>query len=184
LYLISRSANLTLPIRDTKTDYNVATGVAIKVHPALSAQFQHAAGVPDWAKDAVLALPGWGNGIGLDEDPFTRCGILDTDEEAKRQNWSPEDKKFVEDRLLNGSANGVEYVVCEAPKTAKPWENYDEIVGDDAADKIAWFVDQLGKDPKSVKRYEFENQNRENVIAALEDLIAKDAEDVVGVISA
>lgn len=173
-----------MPLRDTKPKYHPTTGAVIEVLPALSAQFHHAAGVPDWAKDAVQQLPGWGNGIGLNEDPFTRCGWLDTDEEAKRQNWSPEDKAFVEERLLNAPANGTEYVICEPPKTAKPWPKYDDVHGDEAAAQIAWQVDQLGLDPKSVKRYEQENSDRADVVAALDDLIQKDAEDVVGVISA
>jgi hypothetical protein len=184
LYLISRSAGLTLPIRDTKTEYNTATGVVVKVHPALSARFEPSAGVPDWAREAAKTLPNWGNGLGHNWDPYKFCGILDTDEEAKRQNWTPEDKAFVEKALLNSTDNGVQYVIAEAPKTAKPWPKYDDITGAEAAEQIAWQVDQLGLDPKSVRRYERENADREGVIAALEDLIAKDAEDVVGVISA
>ena len=183
MYLISRSANLCMPLRDTKTEYHPSTGAVLKVNPALSAQFQHAAGVPDWAKEAVQNLPSWGNGIGLNEDPFTRCGILDTDEEAKRQNWSDDEKAYVEQALRNAPSNGVEYVICEAPKTAKPWPKYDDITGDDAAAQIAWQVDQLGLDPKSVRRYEQENADRESVVNALDDLITKDEEDVIGVIT-
>jgi len=184
LYLISRSANLCMPLRETKTEYHPATGAVLKVHPALAAQFQHAAGVPDWAKDAVQQLPSWGNGIGLNEDPFTRCGVLDTDTEAERQNWSPEEKAYVEAALERASSNGVEYVICGAPKAIKPWPKYDEITGDEAAEQIAWQVDQLGIDIGSVKRYEQENANRESVFAALDRLQEQLNEDVVGVISA
>lgn len=183
MYVISRSANLTLPLRDTKTFYT-PKGDVDHVKPAISVQFQHTPGIPEWAREAAEKMPAWGNGVGLNEDPATRCGWLDTDDEALRQNWSDEDKAFVEERLLNGSANGVEYVVCSAPKTAKPWPKYDDVVGADAAAQIAWQVDQLGIDPKSVKRYERENAAREDVINALDDLIEKDAEDVIGVITA
>lgn len=183
LYAISRSANLNMPLRATTTEYHPATGAVLKVHPALSAQFHHAAGVPDWAKEAVQQLPSWGNGIGLNEDPFTRCGILDTDEEAKRQNWSPEDQAYVEEALRNAPSNGAEYVICEAPKTAKPWPKYDDIQGDEAAQQIAWQVDSLGLSVGSVRRYEQENAAREDVLAALDELEAKLSEDVVGVIT-
>ena len=183
MYLISRSANLCMPLRDTKTEYHPANGNVVKVHPALSAQFHHSAGVPDWAKEAVQGLPSWGNGIGLNEDPFTRCGVLDTDEEARRQNWSDDEKAYVENALREAPSNGVEYVICEAPKTAKPWPKYDDITGSDRAAQIVWQVDQLGLDPKSVLRYEMENIADAATIAGLEDLIAKDAEDVVGVIT-
>lgn len=172
-----------MPLRDTITDY-APNGAVIKVWPALSVQFHPAGGAPDWAKDAVQRLPGWGNGIGLLEDPFTRVGSLDTDEEAVRQNWTPEEKAFVEAALVKAPSNGVEYVICSAPKTAKPWSTYDTFVDEDAVAKILYTVDLTGSDVKAVLRYEKENLGREDVIAALETLIEKTEEDVVGVISA
>jgi hypothetical protein len=183
LYLISRSPGLTMPLRDTITDH-APNGAVIKVHPALSVQFSPQGAAPDWAKDAVQSLSNWGSGIGLNEDPFSRVGSLDTDEEAKRQNWSPEEKKFVEDALVNASSNGLEYVVCSAPKTARPWDKYDEFVGEDAVAKILYTVDLIGADPKLTLRYERENLDREDVVAALEGLVERNEEDVVGVISA
>lgn len=183
MYLISRSAGLTMPLRDTKTEYHPSTGAVLKVHPALSVQFQRSGGAPDWAKDAVKDLPGWGNGLGENEDPFSRVGVLDTDDEAKRQNWTPEEKEFVEQALAKASSSGVEYVICSPPKTAKPWDTYDEFVGEDAVEKILYTVDLIGADPKSVQRYEQENLGRQEVIEALEARVEKDAQDVVGVIS-
>lgn len=183
MYLISRSSGLTMPLRDTVTDY-APNGAVIKVHPAISVQFHPAAGAPDWAKDAVRSLPGFGNGVGLEEDPFSRVGGLDLDEEAKRQNWDAETLAFVEQALTNAPSNGIEYVICAAPKIAKPWDKYDEFVGEDAVAKILYTVDLIGADPKAVLRYERENSNRPEVIEALEALVEKDAEDVVGVISA
>lgn len=183
MYLISRSAGLTMPLRDTKTEYHPQTGAVIKVHPALSVQFQHSGGAPDWAKDAVQRLPGWGNGLGHNEDPFTRVGVLDTDDEAKRQNWTPEEKEFVEQALAKAPSSGIEYVICSPPKTVKPWDKYDEFVGEDAVEKILYTVDLIGAEPKSVLRYEQENLGRQDVIEALEELAEKDAEDVIEVIS-
>lgn len=183
MYLISRSSGLTMPLRDTQTKYHPTTGVVIKVDPALSVQFRPAAGAPDWAKDAVERLPNWGTGAGLDEDPFSRVGSLDTDEEALRQNWTPEEKDFVEKALMNASSNGIEYIICNPPATAKPWSTYDQFVGEDAVAKILYTVDLTGADPNAVLRYEKENLDRDAVVAALETLIARDAEDIVGVIS-
>ncbi len=171
-----------MPLRETKTEYG-PTGAVVKVYPALGVQFAHAAGVPDWAKDAVQRLPNWGNGLGHDEDPFTRVGILDTDEEAKRQNWTAEEKAYIEEKLLNSTSNGVEFVVCSAPKTPRPWDSYDEFTGEDAVEKIMYTIDLIGADPKGVLRYEKENFNRENVKDAVEGLIEKEEENVVGVIS-
>jgi hypothetical protein len=171
-----------VPLRDTITDY-APNGAAIKVHPALSVQFRPQGSAPDWAKDAVSKLSNWGTGIGLNEDPFSRVGTLDTDDEARNQNWSDEDKAFVEQALLNAPSNGVEYVVCSAPKTARPWSTYDEFVGDEAVAKILYTVDLTGADPKAVLRYERENKDRTDVLDALEALVEKEEEDVVGVIS-
>lgn len=183
MYLISRSAGLTMPLRDTKTEYHPQTGAVIKVHPALSVQFQHSGGAPDWAKDAVQNLPSWGTGLGHNEDPFSRVGVLDTDDEAKRQNWTPEEKEFVERALANAASNGIEYVICSAPKVPKPWDKYDEFVGEDAVEKILYTVDLIGADPKSVMRYEQENLGRQDVIEALEQKVAEEEQDVAAVIS-
>lgn len=183
MYLISRSSGLTMPLRDTLTDYHPSTGVALKVHPALSVQFRPQGAAPDWAKDAVQSLPSWGVGIGLNEDPFARVGMLDTDEEAKRQNWTEDEKAFVENALVNASSNGTEYIICTAPKTAKPWSTYDEFVDEDAVAKILYTVDLTGADPKAVLRYERENLARADVVEALEIFVEKSEEDVVGVIS-
>lgn len=182
MYLISRSTGLTMPLRDTKTEY-APNGAIVKVNPALSVQFAYGGGAPDWARDAVSQLPGWGTGLGHEEDPFTRLGVLDTDEEAKRQNWNAEEKAFVEEALFKAPANGIEYVICSAPKTKRPWDKYDEFTGDEAVAKILYTVDLIGADPNLVLRYEKENLDRADVVEALEDLVSKDAEDVVGVIS-
>lgn len=172
-----------MPLRDTKTEYHPANGEVIKVHPALSVQFHPTSGVPDWARDAVQKLPGFGAGMGHNEDPFSRVGVIDTDEEAVRQNWTPDEKEFVEAALLKAPSSGIEYVVCNTPKVAKPWDKYDEFVGEDAIEKILYTVDLIGADAKSVLRYERENAARADVIAALEELVERDEENVVGVIS-
>lgn len=181
MYCISRHANLTLPIRAAKTVYNPHNGAVERVIPALVVQFQHSGTVPDYAKEAVTKLVDWGQGVGLDEDPFTRCGSFDSDVEAERNNWTAEDKALAEEVLRAGA--GTLYVVADAPRAAKPWPRYDEIVGEDAAKQIAWQVEQLGLDPGAVIRYEHENLKREDVIAAVQALVPSD-EDVAAVISA
>ena len=181
MYCISRHANLTLPIRASKPIYNAANGAVERVIPALVVQFQHSGTVPDYAKEAVTRLVDWGQGVGLDEDPFERCGSFDSDVEAVRNNWTDEDKAIVEETLRSGA--GTLYVVADAPRAAKPWPRYDEITGDDAAKQIAWQVEQLGLDPGAVVRYEHENLKREDVLAAVQALVPSD-EDVAAVISA
>ena len=180
MFLISRHANLTLPIRSAKPVYNPHNGAVERTIPALVVQFQHSGSVPDYAKDAVASMVDWGQGIGLDEDPFTRCGCFDTDVEAERNHWSPEDKALVEATLRAGA--GTLYVVADAPRAAKPWPKYDEIDGEDAAKQIAFQVDLLGLNPGDVIRYEHENAKREDVLAAVRALEV--TEDVAAVIQA
>lgn len=183
MYVISRSSALTVPIRAQSTEYT-STGVVKEVHRALSVQFHRNAGAPDWAKAAVSKLPGFGKGMGHNEDPFSRVGVVDTDEEAKRQQWTSEEKKVVETALIGAKSNGIEYVICSAPKTARPWDKYDEFVGTDAVEKILYTVELIGADPAMVLRYERENDNRPEVVDALESLIEEEEEGIVGVISA
>lgn len=186
MYLISRSARLNLPIRDRQIEYHPQTGAVLRIKPAISVQFEHAGSVPDYAKEAAQKLANWGAGIGHEEDPFTRCGSLDTEVEAERQGWSAEDRALVESVLKNGPSNGVEYVIAEKARAEKPWPSYDKIDGDeaDAAFLISKKVVEDEWDPRFVLTYEAENANRPLVIAALEALVAEQDADVVGVISA
>lgn len=189
MYLISRSSHLELPIRSQRVEYNQHNGQVERVIPALSVKFMPAGNVPPYAREAVAGLSNWGTGLGHyesgePEDPFTRCGAYDTDIEAELQGWSAEDKAFVENALLKAASNGIEYVVVNAPATAKPWGRYDEIVGEQAAEQIAFYVNELGIDPGQVLNYERENGAREDVIAAMERALEKANEDIVGVISA
>jgi len=181
MYLISRHANLTLPIRDQKPVYNAHNGAVERVIPALVVQFQHSGTVPDYAKEAVTHLADWGQGIGLDEDPFERCGCLDTDTEAVRHGWTAEDKALIEEVLRQGS--GSLYVIADVPRASKPWPLYDTIVGDDAAKQIAFQVELLGLNAADVIAYEQENARREDVVAELEALVPS-ADEIVGVIQA
>lgn len=183
MYLISRSANLTLPIRSQKVHYT-PKGDVDHIDQPLSVEFKHAGSVPPYAREAVSRLAAWGQGLGHHEDPFSRCGAIDTEVEAQAQGWSEEERLIVEEALRKAASNGIEYVIVEAPPTARPWSRYDEIVGEQAAEQIAFYVDELGIDPGLVKNYELEHLAREEVIARMDAAIEKQNEDVVGVISA
>lgn len=181
MYLISLSPQLQMPIRNQSTDY-AGNGAVLRVNRSLAVRFHPSPGAPDWAKEAVSKLAAFGRGIGHNEDPYSRIGVLDTDEEAILQQWSSEEKKYVEDALMRSSSCGVSYAVCQPPKVRRPWDSYDEFVGDDAVAKILYTIDLTGADPKQVLRYERENANRDDVVEAIEAIIEKEEEDVVGVI--
>ena len=184
MYAISRSAGLTLPIRDRETVY-YENGTVKAVKPAVSINFQHSGTVPEYAKDAVTHLADWGRGIGLDEDPFERCGSFDSDYEAERNHWDAETKALVEKVLRDGS--GTLYVVADPPKIGKPWPNYDSLTGDDEAETaflISKRVSEDGYDPKAVRQYEHENADRPLVVESLDYLVETAEADTLGVIQA
>lgn len=185
MYAISRSANLTLPIRDRKVNYHPGTTQVASVEPAVAVYFQHSGTVPDYAREAVSKMADWGRGCGLNEDPFERCGIVDTDDLAVKENWDPATKTEVEAILRRGS--GTLYVVAEPNKASKPWPNYDSLHADDdfeAAFAISKKVTEDGYSPKAVLAYEVENSNRAPVVDALGLLVQEADADVLGVISA
>ena len=181
---ISRSANLTLPIRDRKTHYVPGTGIVEKVEPAVSVRFEHSGSVPEYLRDAVVKMVDWGRGLGQGEDPFERCGYFNTDNAAVSEGWDEATKKLVEDVLEAGS--GSLYVVAAKAKAAKPWPNYDKIDGTDEeiAYAISRKVTEDGYDPKAVAQYERENGNKALVLEALDFLVAEQESDVLGVIPA
>lgn len=135
-------------------------------------------GIPAWAKESSAAQFGAPLGLAHDEDPTFRYSMYDTDEAAHSSKWTPAVKAEVEDRLLNGMSYGVDYVQVTKPKLKAPWPNYDKLVPrgkrtpELVAQQIAEKVSTDGYDPYYVLSYESENQNRLEVIKAVEHLIA------------
>ena len=187
LYAISRSASLTLPIRDRKIHYvptGPNAGAVDHVDPAVAVNFKHAGYIPDYAKEAVSRMVDWGRGTGLNEDPFERCGSFDLDEAKAAEHWDDETAALVEEVLRAGS--GSLYVVVDEPLLAKPWPNYDDITGDEAeaAKTIAQKVQEDGYSARDVAAYEQQNAARDEVLAVLDILIQEAEPDTLGVIQA
>jgi hypothetical protein len=175
-----------MPIRDRKNHYiQVGDGMVLdRVDEAVSVQFKLAGDVPPYAREAVSKLANWGMGLAEHEDPFTRCGAIDTEVEAELNGWDEATLEFVDNALRKSGSNGIEFIIVEAPKTVRPFPKYDEIVGEQKAEQVAFYVEQLGIDPGQVRQYELENDQDEATIAAMDALIEKANEDVVEVISA
>jgi hypothetical protein len=172
LYFISTSARLAVPIRGPKTHYTPKGDVA-QVDRPLAVQFEPVGVVPEYAKVAVAGLARFGQGSGLDEDPFTRCGAVDTDEAAKQHGWTDDEKAFIEERLC--AIVGESFVRADAPPAAKPWPAYDKLTGDgdDVAKEITATLTQIGVDPRAVAQYEAENLKRPNLLEVLGVLAAE-----------
>lgn len=101
-------------------------------------------------------------GLAEGENPATRLSVLDTDELAHAQNWTPEEKAEIEELLDAGQGEFYFKVVPEP--AAKPWDNYDET----PAAQISATATMIGKDPELVLAYERENKNRKSVIEEME----------------
>jgi len=106
-------------------------------------------------------------------DPTNRIASFDT--------ASIEDKELrarVEKAMLENPECGRSdcYILVEKPKLEAPWPDYGNLVPkgkrtiEMVADKIANTVANTGIDPDSVILYERENENRPEVIEALEGL--------------
>jgi len=128
-------------------------------------------GITPWERDFAVTHFGF-KGVADGEDPLKRISSYDTDEEAKRLNWSDEEKAAVEKMLDDGQ--NADYFRIERPRLPAPWPKYDELVPQGrrtielVAAQIAETVRTLGLDPQTVAAYERENLNREIVIAELE----------------
>lgn len=115
-------------------------------------------------------------GLPLEEDGLTpigpryRIGVYDTDVEARAQRWTDERKAEVEKALMEAVEHGESFILVTAPPVVAPWPAYDESVGPEAAAQIASLVNLTGADPELVLAYERENANRDDVVAAVEEL--------------
>lgn len=133
--------------------------------------FFRTTGVTPWEREFAIAHFGF-SGIADGEDPVNRISSYDTDEEAKLNGWTPEEKAAVE-HLLDTQATS-DYFRVEKPALLAPWPNYDELVPQGrrtkelVAEQIAETVKTLGIDREAVIAYELENGNRREVLEALQ----------------
>lgn len=108
-----------------------------------------------------------------------RVGSYDT---AHIQN--EELRKEVEEKMLAHHDHGRDFYMVEKPARPAPWPTYDAMTGGGrgktTAKVLAEQVMELGLNPEDVVLYERENQNRTEVIEALEALLVKeDAEEFI-----
>lgn len=181
---VSRSANLTLPILPQRIK-RYENGEIREIKPPVSVVFERTPDVPEYARAALSSMPDFLKGVGKDEDPYSLCGIFDTQIAAAREGWDDETLEIVEEALRRVA--GQSFIVADKPKTPKPWPNYDKVVGADEAETaflLTKKIDEDGFDVRQCREYERENEKRELVLSAYDALIAEQESDVIGVISA
>lgn len=166
---ISTSGRLALPIRGELERLKDTHGNLVRdTVRGLTAQFEPASMAPEHMREAVSRLPAFGRGVGLNEDPYRRCGFFDSHHAQRVNDWTDEDRELVEETLASLPENGVDFLIVEAPKVAAPWPKYDSAR---SVGSIVSTVEQIGVDPQVVIDYERQNRDRAEVVEAMQRLI-------------
>lgn len=134
--------------------------------------------------DIDAALAHWKHfpGLPVEEDEVTpanpvengRIGVWDSEGWQAQYGLTDEDRKGAEDLLLGDSAYGIEYIVVEAVKAAKPWPSYD----DTHHNKVTSLAAELGLVAEALA-YEQENKKRASVIEQLEAALPTESGEFV-----
>jgi hypothetical protein len=177
MIFISKARNLTLPLWPSHTEY-FPNGAVKEVTPAMVIQFGPASALPEDAIELVKKMPKFNVGLGVNVNPLSRCGVVDTEALALQQGWDEETKTRVEEALSNGAASNSLYVKYER-QFPKPWPDFD---AEEDLDKILYVTDLIGVSPASVLQYERLHANRSELIEALEKLANEEQEE--GVVAA
>jgi hypothetical protein len=152
-----------------------ATGVRV-TRRGLEAQFEPR-GLTDYDLEQILKSTVALHGLPEDSleggeiSPRSRLGVFDSRKAAESLEWTDEDHDLVVEKLRASSENGLRFIEILAPKRPAPWNGYDNL---DSAERILAAVDATGVDPAEVIAYERENADREEVIAALTELLPEE----------
>lgn len=180
MYFIGVSSRLAVPVRGQIVEHHPVSGAVINTKRGLLAQFTPVgAAVPDYAKEAVSRLAFFGRGCGIDEDPYERCGHIDTDSAADQQGWTAEEKAEVEAFL--DAHTGYDYVRADAPPLVAPWPSYDRITGDteEVAKQVVSTLETIGVTARYVADYERQHEARPGLLEVLDILASEEAGEVV-----
>jgi hypothetical protein len=97
---------------------------------------------------------------------ITRLSVFDTDERALQEDWDPEFRELVEEKLIRRSINHPDYRLVERLAVDPPWPRYLDFKGTLA--QLMQKIDEDGYDPHQVLAYERATANRQMIIDALE----------------
>ena len=114
------------------------------------------------------ALTRWTfNGLPEGINPITRIGVYDPEANAIAADWPDEARKKVERKLwLEAEAHPGDLAFCLSPRQPMPWPSYLS----DTPEEILQFQERLGINPEIVRRFEEENEGRQEIIAAMWEL--------------
>jgi len=154
-----------------------ASGLSRTTQRGLYAVFEPVGLLPD---ERELAVTTWSfNGLGQLEDEATtvapdfRIGRFDSEHTAGLEGWSDEERDLVEQTLLDYCRTSLDVLLVAEPTVPAPWPNYDLYQGGTKA-LVRKLIDE-GYDLADVLAYERTHQQRDDVILALEELLADPA---------
>lgn len=180
---VSRYAKYSHGVRDEIAE-QFSRGTRI-VERGLEAQFD-TRGLTDYEKEtAAKALSFHGlpedKETGRDVEVFSRISVFDSERAAKQLRWTSDEEALVVETLRESERNGLDYVEVTQPKRPAPWNGYDKLTD---IEQIVELTIATETSPADVIAYERENENREDLIAELEQLDATDPADDEVVITA
>src|SRR5262249_29629516 len=155
-----------------------ATGMVKVIQTPLDAMFHEGRLLPN---ERELAVTHWAfNGSYQERDEVTtvapdyRIGAFDSIETQLDRQGTNEERKQVEAELVS-LAERYPNDLMVVPETvlAPPWPRYDSFEG--STDKLLAKISEDGYAVSDVLAYERANQNREDVITALEQMLADEA---------
>lgn len=149
----------------------------------IHAQFE-TSGLTEW--EQIFALENFDfSGLPDGVNPLTRVSVFDSEAYVQRFPKDERDgiQRVIDERLVElQEIFPSEFRIVEKPKTAKPWPTYDENELEDTFDEDGEVVLGIlslqalsGWSPEQIRLYEVENENRPEVVAAMEALEAEAA---------
>jgi hypothetical protein len=183
---IARFGRYAVQIRPVVSEH-YATGQSRVLQTALVARFREGLLLP---AERELAVKSWTfNGFYQEQDEVTqvppdyRIGLFDSRSAQTEHAWSDEERKAVEDELERlAIVNPSELLAVAEDRPGAPWPNYDVYEGSLA--NLCTKIVEDGYDLEAVLAYEESAQDRPEIVAALNQLIAErgavEMEEVLG----
>lgn len=157
--------------------------------PRYVAQFR--AGVPDFVVEALRKkwpkMPVIHPSVGSPDGPVpwhSVCSLWDSKEAQRVYGWTDEQREEFEQKLLKHPRYGIRFIAVERQKAPLPWATYGKLTVqgrrtiEHVVEQIVDIVQKTGVDPQTVIRFEQENLNRPEVVAAMTDLQPPVEDDV------
>lgn len=140
------------------------------IQRGLEAQFEPD-GLTDYEKEQAVerlnfhGLPEHAD-TAVDVSPVSRLSLFDSELAKKNFRWTDEEHDLVVETLRESDRLGLDYIEVDAKTRPVPWNGYDNLTDADRIVELALATETSITD---VLAYERENQDREDVIAALEE---------------